>query len=180
MFQHAQCFFLVLIVLGLTGLGIRSTFLIVISVIFYTLTAYINCFTRLQLRGNLIIHVTVLQITDWPLIDSSWIIVNAIGQVIPFMFYSYYIIVVLDLFIPIQGRNGPVDNPDSMVGIIVIGFGILTGGLIIPTLCMFKRSALVMLGFLILFIAFGIAMATNVGFPYRHAVSPKRFWIFVR
>lgn len=53
MFQHAQCFVLVLLTLAMTALGIRSTFIIVISLIFYTLTTYINCFTRLQLRGIL-------------------------------------------------------------------------------------------------------------------------------
>lgn len=95
------------------------------------------------------------------------------------MFYSYYTIFILDMFIPIQARNGPVDNPDNMLGIIVIGFGILMGGFIIPTLYMFKRSALVMLGFLVVFITFGILMSTQIGFPYRHAVSPKRLWIFV-
>lgn len=87
---------------------------------------------------------------------------------------------ILELFIPIQGRSGSIDNPDNMLGIIVIGFGILMTGFLIPTLYMFKRSALVILGFLVVFVAFGIVMATNVGFPYRHAVSPKRFWIFVR
>lgn len=84
------------------------------------------------------------------------------------------------MFIPIQGRSGPVDNPDIMLGMIVIGFGILMAGLLLPTLYMFKRSALVILGFLVVFVALGIVMATNVGFPYKHAVSPKRFWIFVR
>lgn len=83
------------------------------------------------------------------------------------------------MFIPIQARNGPVTNPDNMVSLIVIAFGLLMGGFIIPTLYMFKRSALVMLGFLVVFITFGIMMATQVGFPYRHAVSPKRLWIFV-
>jgi len=153
-------FFLVLLALGLTGLGIRSAFIIVISVIFYTLTTYINCFTKLQLR------------------DSVWIIVNAIGQFIPFMFYSYYTIIVLDMFIPIQARSGASDNPDDMVGYIVIGFGLLMGGLLVPTLYMFKRSFFVLLAFLVVFIAFGIAMATPIGFPYRHAISPKRYWIF--
>lgn len=84
------------------------------------------------------------------------------------------------MFIPIQGRNGPVDNPENMLAMLIIGLGILMAGLLIPTLLMFKRSALVMLGFLVVFVVFGIVMATNVGFPYRHAVSPKRFWIFVR
>ncbi|XP_037035530.1 endoplasmic reticulum metallopeptidase 1-like isoform X2 [Bradysia coprophila] len=160
MFQHAQCLLLVVITLGITAVGVRSTFLIVLTLIFYALTTYINCFTKLQLR------------------DSLWIIVTAIGQFIPFMFYSYYTLVIFDLFIAIQGRSGPVDNPDNMLGIIVIGFGILMAGLIIPILYMFKRSALVILGFLVVFVTFGIIMATNVGFPYRHAVSAKRFWIF--
>ncbi|KAJ6642253.1 Endoplasmic reticulum metallopeptidase 1, partial [Pseudolycoriella hygida] len=160
MFQHAQCLILVLITIALTALGVRSTFIIVLTLIFYTLTTYVNYFTKLQLR------------------DSLWIIVTAVGQVIPFMFYSYYTLVIFDLFIPIQGRSGAVDNPDNMLAFIVIGFGILMVGLLIPALYMFKRSVLIILGFVVVFVAFGIVMATPVGFPYRHAVSPKRFWIF--
>lgn len=53
MFQHAQCIVLVLITLALTALGVRSAFIIVTTLIFYALTTYINCFTRLQLRGIL-------------------------------------------------------------------------------------------------------------------------------
>lgn len=96
------------------------------------------------------------------------------------MFYSYYTLVIFDLFIPIQGRSGAVANPDIMLGMIVIGFGILMAGLLIPTLYMFKRSALVILGFLVVFVVFGICMATSFGFPYQPEVSAKRFWIFVR
>lgn len=51
MFQHAQCFWLVLLTLALTALGVRSTFVFVMTLIFYSLTTFINCFSRLQLRG---------------------------------------------------------------------------------------------------------------------------------
>jgi len=87
-------------------------------------------------------------------------------------------LVILELFIPIQGRSGPVDNPDNTLGFVIIGFGILMAGFLIPTIYMFKRSALAILGFLVVFVVFGIVMATDIGFPYRHTVSPKRFWIF--
>lgn len=52
MFLHAQCVIFILLLLVLTGLSIRTAFLIVITIIFYSLTMFINFITKLQLRGK--------------------------------------------------------------------------------------------------------------------------------
>lgn len=114
------------------------------------------------------------------LLESIWILVHFIGQMIPFLFYAYYAIYALDTFIPIQGRSGPTTNPETFIAIITTFTGILLTGHLIPTLCVFRRPVLWMCGFVVVFFVFIILMATPLGFPYRDGISQQRFWIFVR
>lgn len=112
--------------------------------------------------------------------DGIWIIIHLMGQVAPFMFFSYYTIFSLDMFVPIQGRSDPSANPDLLIAVLLFGLAIMMGGLLIPTLSLFKHSFYIVCAFLVIFLAFIICMATPLGFPYRAAVSSERFWIFVR
>lgn len=54
LFLHAQCIIYIFLLILLTALGIRSGFLILIAIIFYGITTFINFFSKLQLRG--IVH----------------------------------------------------------------------------------------------------------------------------
>lgn len=108
-----------------------------------------------------------------------WIVIHSIGQIFPFGFFLYNALIMLTLLIPVQGRAGPAMNPDLVVGVVVILSGILLAGFIVPILCIFRRSALVMCGFLVVFVIFIILMATPIGFPYRSDVTQQRFWIYV-
>lgn len=112
-------------------------------------------------------------------IDSIWILVHFVGQIIPFVFYAYYAIYALDNFIPMQGRSGPSTNPEFFIAIITGSTGILLAGHLIPTLCILRRPVIWMCGFLLVFVIFLILMATPLGFPYSEIVSQQRFWIFV-
>lgn len=107
---------------------------------------------------------------------------HMMGQVVPFMFFSYYTIFSLDLFVPIQGRSDPSMNPDLLITASLFGLALFMCGLLmlIPTLMLFKQSLYIVCSFLVIFLAFIICMATPVGFPYISAVSTERFWIFVR
>lgn len=112
--------------------------------------------------------------------DGIWIITHLMGQVVPFMFFSYYIIFSLDMFVPIQGRSDPTMNPDLLIALSLSGLSLLMAGLLLPTLSLFKQSFYIVCSFLVVFLAFIICMATPLGFAYRSAVSSERFWIFVR
>lgn len=181
MFLHSQCIIYVTLILIMTGLGLRSAFILLFSLIFYTLTTYINLFSRLQLRGESKVFLRNFPSNSRTIcLGSIWIVVHFAGQTIPFLFYAYYAIYALDTFVPIQGRSGPTMNPEYMMAIITGSTGILLAGHLIPTLCIFRRPAIWMCGFLLVFIIFLILMATPVGFPYRENLSQQRFWIFVR
>lgn len=99
------------------------------------------------------------------------------GQVFPFMFLSYYTILTLEVFVPVQGRSGPSVNPDSIIAITSIFLGTLMSYMM-PTFSLFKRPIIVLSGFLVVFVAFIIVIATPVGFPFQ-SNTPQRFWIFV-
>lgn len=102
------------------------------------------------------------------------------GQVVPFMFFSYYIIFSLDMFVPIQGRSDPSMNPDLLIALSLSGLTLLMAGLLLPTLSLFKQSFYIVCSFFVIFVSFLICMATPLGFAYRSEVSAERFWIFVR
>lgn len=51
LFLHAHCLILIFIVLILTIIGIRSAFMLMIGLVFYGLSMFINLFSKLQQRG---------------------------------------------------------------------------------------------------------------------------------
>lgn len=112
------------------------------------------------------------------IVSVYWTLIQFVGQVFPFMFLSYYTMLTLEVFVPVQGRSGPTTNPDSIIAVTSILLGVLIGYLM-PTLSLFKRPLIVISGFLVVFLAFIVIIATPVGFPFK-TDSPQRFWIFVR
>lgn len=93
------------------------------------------------------------------------------------MFLSYYTMLTLEVFVPVQGRSGPTTNPDSIIAITSILLGVLIGYLM-PTFSLFKRPVIVVSGFFVIFLVFVIIIITPLGFPF-NSVRPQRFWIFV-
>lgn len=162
LFLHAHCGILVLMVLLLTALDVRSVFCVMLTIMFYCFTTFINYFGKIQEKGLL------------------WILPHLLGQIFPYIQYSYMTISVLKSFVPIQGRSGPAMNPDIIIAGIAVLLGILMFGFIVPIFCLVKKPLRMILGFVVVFVIFIIIMATPVGFPYREAVSAQRFWIFVR
>lgn len=112
------------------------------------------------------------------IVSVYWTLIQFVGQVFPFMFLSYYTMLTLEVFVPVQGRSGPTTNPDSIIAVTSILLGVLIGYLM-PTLSLFKRPLIVISGFMVVFLAFIVIIATPVGFPFK-TDSPQRFWIFVR
>lgn len=111
--------------------------------------------------------------------DRSWMISHLLFQIPIYMFYSHVSGYAFDIFIPIQGRGGPASNPDSLIAVFCIAFGLLLTTFFIPLIGMCKRSLIMLCGFLLIFVVYVIVMFTPVGFPYVPEVSGQRFWIFV-
>ena len=113
-------------------------------------------------------------------LGQLWIIIHLIGFVPAYMYYSYLLAIVLSLFVPIEGRSGPSQNPEILIAIIISGFGLLMFGLLIPLFSMITKPIWLMTMFVFFFIVSVIITATDIGFPYREALSAQRMWIFVR
>lgn len=52
MFLHSQCIVYVVLLLVMTVLGLRSAFVLLFALLVYSLTTFINLFTRFQSRGT--------------------------------------------------------------------------------------------------------------------------------
>lgn len=52
MFLHSQCIYLILVTLILTALGVRSSFILMFDVIFYSASTLLNVLSGLQHKGK--------------------------------------------------------------------------------------------------------------------------------
>lgn len=111
--------------------------------------------------------------------DQCWVITIFIAQIVPFMCFSSICITAIEIFVPVQGRGGPQNNPETLISMLCIIVGIMQCSLIVPLFSLCRRPLIILSGFLVTFLVFVIVIATPIGFPYKDEVSAQRFWIFV-
>lgn len=142
-------------------MNIRSAYVILVGVVFQAASSLLNWVLNLQNK------------------PKAWTVIHLVAQVIPLMFYGSLLHLALQTFIPITGRDGPDTNPEILIAVFSVGMVLLMGGFIMPLVALCRQTKVV-LGMLVTVWAVSvIIMATNVGFPYREATSPQRYWIYV-
>lgn len=109
---HAQATILTVLVIALTAYGLRSAYIPVIPLIFYILSLSINLLTTLHDRGY------------------AWTGFLKLGQVIPFLYSSYLIYLLIVVLTPMGGRAGSATNRDLYIAVLaalgtVLSFGFL-------------------------------------------------------
>lgn len=162
LFMHAQALVLMAILLALTYFGLRSAYIVMVAVIFYTFSTFINWLTRLQ-TGS----------------DCRWVYVHLIGQLVPFAFYSYTYLDIVPNLIPSEGRSGTASNPEIVIALFTVAIAFLVGGLLVPLFSFVKQPVwMVSLFALVWLVSVGVIFS-SIGFPYRSAMSEQRFWIYV-
>lgn len=179
MLVHANCFIVGAISIVMTGIMIRAAYLVIFPVLFYTISTIINIVFKLIHHGEIRLSTNYCAYNVKFRLDRIWLVALWIGQIIPFMYLAYFAVTAMEVFIPIQGRSGSTSNPEIIIAIFCILFGILQGSFIVPSFSMCKRPTVVFTGFFVVFAVFLIVMFTPVGFPYRENTSSQRFWIFV-
>lgn len=97
----------------------------------------------------------------------------------PFMCFASICVTAIEIFVPVTGRGGPQNNPETLISMLCIIVGIMQCSLIVPLFSLCRRPIIILSGFLVAFVVFIIVMATPIGFPYKDEVSAQRFWIFV-
>ncbi|KAL5273661.1 hypothetical protein ACFFRR_000425 [Megaselia abdita] len=159
MVLHAHCIVLVLLLVIFTSIGIRSSFIFMISVLFYTISMIINWITKLYKR------------------DFLWTIPHCLLQLVPFWFYTYLTYVFLKTLIPMQGRKGVTTNPEKTIAGLTALFGILFSGFILPILNIFRKTKTVLNAFIITFLVFFLLSFSPAGFPFKADTSFERYYV---
>lgn len=161
MWMHANAILLTLILFLLTFSGIRSAFIILITVVFYGATMTLNFVANFQKKVHL------------------WLPIMAFGQLFPFMFFAHLSIIALTTFIPMAARGGPNSNPDLLIAAFSFLMALLMTGFITPLIGFMRKDLWVWSGLGVLMVATIIMICTPLGFPYTAETHPQRHWIFV-
>lgn len=117
MFMTAQCLIFVILLLALQGLGIRSAYIILVGLFFYTVAALISSgWSLLRVKDSLRSK------------NFIWLGLHCLLQAFAYMFYVTLTITAFGVFIPISGRSGINNNPEFMIGLFSIMMGLMLGG----------------------------------------------------
>ncbi|XP_068146181.1 endoplasmic reticulum metallopeptidase 1 [Drosophila tropicalis] len=158
-FMHAHCVIMVLICIIATSLGVRSAFLPMIGIFFYTISIIIQVILKLTVK------------------KSFFVTVNLICQILPYIYYTYTCYVVLVVFVPMQGRDGPDSSPDLQISLFIILMTLHFAGFTIPVMHKFRKSKTAFSMFGVLTIIFIILAATPAGFPFKKDVAAQRYYV---
>lgn len=113
---HGQAIILALLTAVLTAFGIRSTYILVIPLLFYAASLALNLMTTLHDRG------------------FAWTWLLKLGQVIPFLCCSYFIYIFVAILTPMGARAGSASNRDLFTAVIAAVATILCFGFLVRQL----------------------------------------------
>ncbi|ALC41588.1 CG13160, partial [Drosophila busckii] len=153
---HAHCVLLALLCIILTAVGIRTSYLFLISLLFYVGALAINLLCKLHDRGFL------------------WSILFCICQLLPFLYFSYLFHSFLVITIPMTARKGTEVNPDLLISILCALGTILAMGFLAPLINLFRRPKSIIVGLALIMFTFCMISVSDVGFPYRPKTSVMR------
>ncbi|XP_026840670.1 endoplasmic reticulum metallopeptidase 1 isoform X1 [Drosophila persimilis] len=155
--MHSHCLILTVVTVVMISYSIRSAFVIMLCIAFYTLSVIINMVTRA--------HKT----------NFLWLIPHCLCQVLPFMFYTYCCYAFYVVFVPMQGRECNT-NPEILMGFFTALMVILFAPFLVPLLCLFRKSKTIISMFGVCTLLFIIFAATPIAFPYAEKTAPQRFF----
>ncbi|XP_059226147.1 endoplasmic reticulum metallopeptidase 1 [Stomoxys calcitrans] len=156
--MHAHCLILTVITILMISFGIRSAFVIMLCIAFYTLSVILNIVTCFHKKNFL------------------WLIPHSLCQILPFLFYTYICYAFYATFIPMEGRDGANSNPELLMGGFTALMSLMFAAFLIPILCLFRKAKTIISIFGVICVIFIILAATPVGFPYVEKEAPQRFF----
>uniref|UniRef100_A0A1Y1MHI6 FXNA-like protease n=2 Tax=Photinus pyralis TaxID=7054 RepID=A0A1Y1MHI6_PHOPY len=152
-----------LLVLIGTCCGIRSTYAILVIVLFQT-------------ASFLVIHIFRLQYSV-----HKWAMVYVVFTLIPNIFLMKSGLEFVSLMVPICGRIGSEKNPEIIVGVAVLVLTIPISSSYAPLLVLLRKPHLLLATLSAVFVIFFIIVFTPLGFPYsgtENSPAPQRYWIY--
>ncbi|XP_055917039.1 endoplasmic reticulum metallopeptidase 1 [Eupeodes corollae] len=160
MFLHSQAIILSLITILMTSFSIRSAFLPMVGVFFYT--------------SSVILSIIAYIICKW---KPMWFPIHLICNIPSFWFYSYVTFTFCHVFVAMQGRDGPNSNPELFISGVVSVLALHIGGFVVPLFHYFRKPKLFFSSFLVITLIFFIFAFSPIGFPFEKDVSAKRFYV---
>ncbi|KAK5644973.1 hypothetical protein RI129_006273 [Pyrocoelia pectoralis] len=152
----------VLVLIG-TCCGIRSTYVVLIIVLFQT-------------TSFLVVHICRLQHSV-----HKWAIIYIVFTLIPNIFLMKAGLEIVSLLVPICGRIGSDKNPEIIIGVVTFMVTIPISSSYVPLLTLVRKPYTILVGLSIIFVIFFIIVFTPLGFPYsgnKDSPAPQRFWIY--
>ncbi|XP_064544305.1 endoplasmic reticulum metallopeptidase 1-like [Drosophila montana] len=154
---HAQAIILALLTTGLTLFGLRTTYVLVIPLIFYILSLALNLLTTLHDRGY------------------AWTGFLTASQIIPFLHSSYLIYFFVKTIIPMCARSGSASDQDVYIAFLAAVGTVLSFGFLIPLINTFRRPSLMIFCLLATTaLSMYLASSTQIGFPFRPRTNGQR------
>ncbi|XP_043644716.1 endoplasmic reticulum metallopeptidase 1 isoform X1 [Drosophila teissieri] len=154
---HGHAAVVAILCIAINYYGLRTTYVITWTLVFYVIPLAFNLITTLHDRGY------------------SWTGILKVIQVAPFMYNSYLFYCFIVILTPMMGRFGVDTNPDLYIGGLTALGAILSMGFLILLVNMSRRSGLVLFGLLAVAAAsVYIASSTDIGFPYRPKTNVQR------
>ncbi|KAH8299600.1 hypothetical protein KR044_003431, partial [Drosophila immigrans] len=176
---NGQAIIVTLLAISFTALGIRSSYILVIPLVFYVASLALNLLTPMHDKGY------------------AWTGLLKISQVIPALYSSYISYLFIVVLTPMGARAGSASNRDLYIAVLaavgtVLSFGFLVSQqsyihqistayplnifiLKVPLINIFRRPSFVVFA-LIATTALSVFLAssTQLGFPYRPRTSGQR------
>lgn len=158
-----QLLWTTLLMIG-TLFGIRSTFMLMLVVLFPALSNFILSLSRWRNKTHL------------------WLMVYLSSNIPTITFILYHTVMAFGLFIPITGRIGPNKNPEIIIGAFSVLLCVLSSSYVTPLIILVKNPWRTLMGASVLHILTVLAiLVTPVGFPYSakpSAPTPQRIHVY--
>jgi len=119
---HSQAVILALLAIAFTVLGYRSSYVLVIPLLFYVIALMFNLMTPLHDHGY------------------SWIGLFKASQIIPFLYSSYIVYVFIVVLTPMGGRAGSSSNRDLYIAVLAAVGTVLSFGFLVSLLIAFLNK----------------------------------------
>ncbi|XP_034475996.1 endoplasmic reticulum metallopeptidase 1-like [Drosophila innubila] len=154
---HSQASILAILAIFFTVLGIRSSYIFTIPLIFYVISLGLNLMTILHDLGY------------------AWTGLLKVSQIIPFLYSSYLFYLFIVVLVPMVGRSGSAFNLDMAIAVLAALGTVLSFGFLVPLINTFRRPSLVIFSLVATTtLAIYLASSTQIGFPYRPKTSGHR------
>lgn len=157
MVLHSQCILLTLLTCVGTWFGIRSSFILMLAVLFYFIPLMLNLLSCLFKRGY------------------QWAVLLVACQIPAFAIITYMSTIFFMALIPMMGRFGSKYNPDLIIGGLASFSVLLALGYIIPLLNLFRKPLVIISSLLTITAIFVVLTLTPIGFPFREETNVERF-----